>query len=125
MLKTSKIKLLQQKLLDQQASLLNVAEAGALAAQTVELDQARVGRLSRMDALQEQAMSQERLRRRDSELAAIAAALTRIALDEYGDCTECGNVIAEKRLEFIPSIALCLQCATNLENSGKKGVRSH
>jgi DnaK suppressor protein len=118
MLKTSKIKLLQQKLLDQQASLLNVAETGALAAQTVELDQARVGRLSRMDALQEQAMSQERLRRREGELAAIAAALTRITLDEYGDCTECGNVIAEKRLEFIPSIALCLQCATDLENSG-------
>ena len=118
MLNTSKIELLKQKLLDQQASLLNVTEVGARAAETVELDQARVGRLSRMDALQEQAMSQERLRRRDNELAAIAAALTRIALDEYGDCTECGNVIAEKRLEFIPSVALCVQCASDLENGG-------
>ena len=116
MLNTSKIELLKQKLLDQQASLLSVTKAGARAAQTVELDQARVGRLSRMDALQEQAMSQERLRRRDNELAAIAAALTRIALDEYGDCTECGNVIAEKRLEFIPSVSLCLKCASEFEN---------
>lgn len=118
MLNISKIELLKQKLLDQQASLLSVAEAGARAAQTVELDQARVGRLSRMDALQEQVMSQERLRRRDSELVAIAAALKRIALDEYGDCTECGNVIAEKRIEFIPSVALCVQCARDLENGG-------
>ena len=118
MLDAEKIQLLKQKLLDGQASLLSVAEAGARAAQTVELDQARVGRLSRMDALQEQAMSQERLRRRDNELAAIAAALTRIALGEYGDCTECGNVITEKRLEFIPSVALCLQCARDLENGG-------
>ena len=118
MLNTSKIELLKQKLLDQQASLLNVAEAGARAAQTVELDQARVGRLSRMDALQEQAMSQERLRRRDSELAAIAAALKRIALDEFGDCTECGDAIAEARIEFIPSVSLCIKCASEIENGG-------
>lgn len=115
MLDTAKIQFLKQKLLDQQTSLLSVAQAGAEAAKTVELDQARVGRLSRMDALQEQAMSQERQRRRQAELVLIAAALKRIELDEYGDCIECGEVIAAARLEFIPSVALCLTCASELE----------
>ncbi len=117
MLEPSKISTLKQKLLDQQASLHSVADTGTEAARTVELDQARVGRLSRMDALQEQAMSQERLRRRNSELSAIAAALKRIELDEYGDCTECGDSIAEARLEFIPSVALCLSCASEFEKA--------
>jgi len=51
-------------LLDLKQSLLQAQETGDQAEQTVELDQARVGRLSRMDAMQAQAMSKETGRRR-------------------------------------------------------------
>ena len=62
----------------------------------VVLDQQSVGRLSRMDAIENQAMAQEIRRRRSQEGLRIAAALQRITEDEYGWCDGCGNEIAEK-----------------------------
>ncbi len=90
---------------------MQLEKTGTEAAAVVELDQTRVGRLSRMDALQGQAMSQERERRRLIQLQKIAAALKRIEHDDYGYCTECGEKIAFKRLEFDPAITLCFNCA--------------
>lgn len=81
----------------------------------VELDQTRVGRLSRMDALQNQAMAQETERRRHQELERIRSALKRLANGEYGDCLACGEAIAPKRLAFDPSAALCIDCADGLD----------
>lgn len=77
----------------------------------VELDQTRVGRLSRMDALQGQAMAQETERRRQEELARIDAAMKRVEDGTYGDCVGCGEPIAKKRLALDPSAALCIECA--------------
>ena len=115
MLDTAKISTLKQKLLDQQASLLSVADAGAEAAQPVELDQARVGRLSRMDAMQAQAMSVETGRRRREHLVEIEKALGRIETGDYGECLECGEVILPGRLEANPTATLCIACAEALE----------
>ncbi|MBT6036922.1 MAG: TraR/DksA family transcriptional regulator [Kordiimonadaceae bacterium] len=78
---------------------------------TVELDQTSVGRLSRMDAMQGQAMAEAVKGRRDLELARIDAALTRITEDEYGYCLNCGDDIDKKRLDLDASIALCNKCA--------------
>ena len=78
---------------------------------TVELDQQSVGRLSRMDAMQQQEMAQAEARRRVSDLARIEIALNRLAEDEYGWCAECGENIAYKRLEIDPSVAMCINCA--------------
>ena len=77
----------------------------------VVLDQQSVGRLSRMDALQHQAMAQETQRRRLQERTRIAAALKRIAEDEYGWCAECGEAIAAKRLNVDPMAVMCSGCA--------------
>lgn len=77
----------------------------------VELDQSMVGRLSRMDAMQGQAMAEEVKRRRDQELTRIQAAFARMTEDEYGYCLNCGEDIAEKRLDLDPSISLCSKCA--------------
>ncbi len=88
-----------------------VAETGHEAASTVELDQSKVGRLSRMDALQAQAMSQETERRRELELAQIASALRRLDNGDYGYCTECDEPIAEARLRYNPATPLCIHCA--------------
>ena len=78
----------------------------------VELDQQAVGRLSRMDALQVQAMALETSRRRTAELRRIAAALARIDEGDYGYCVKCGDEIAVRRLELNPAVPLCIGCAS-------------
>ena len=77
----------------------------------VQLDQTRMGRLARMDALQDQAMAIELERRREVELARIDAALERLAEGEYGCCVTCGGAIEPQRLDLDPAIPLCLACA--------------
>lgn len=79
--------------------------------ETVELDQSRVGRLSRMDALQGQAMNNAIAARRGNKLLAIEAALKRLRQEEFGYCVKCGDEIALKRLELDPTVALCMGCS--------------
>jgi len=95
--------------------LLQAQETGDQAEQTVELDQASVGRLSRMDAMRAQAMSIETGRRRREQLMQIAGALQRIEENEYGYCNECGEEIAAARLAINPTTQLCIQCASAKE----------
>jgi DnaK suppressor protein len=77
----------------------------------VELDQASVGRLSRMDAMQVQAMSAAAERRRANEIRRLKAALARLADGEYGYCVTCGDEIAPKRIAIDPAVASCIKCA--------------
>lgn len=105
----------RQRLLQRQCALRDLQATGESAAGVVELDQSSVGRLSRMDALQGQAMSQERQRRRQLELQQIGAALQRIAAGDYGYCVSCGESIALPRLEHDPAVPLCIDCASMLE----------
>lgn len=79
----------------------------------VRLDQESVGRLSRIDAMQVQAMALAQERRRKAERAAIAAALGRIESDEFGYCIECGDEIAQARLRNNPTAVKCLDCAAD------------
>ncbi len=76
----------------------------------VELDQARVGRLSRMDAMQGQEMAQETARRRKNQLAMIEGALRRIESGDYGICSICGEDIDKRRLQVNPASTRCLSC---------------
>ena len=79
---------------------------------TVELDQATQGRLSRMDAMQVQAMALETKRRRELGILKIKSALKRIEEDEFGWCVSCGDEIALKRLELDPATPTCIECAS-------------
>ncbi len=103
------------RLRDERDELTALQAASHDAAQPVELDQSRVGRLSRMDAMQAQAMSLETTRRREIQISRIDSALQRLAAGEYGDCVRCGEPIDSKRLEFNPSVLLCIACASNAE----------
>jgi len=78
---------------------------------TVTLDQQSVGRLSRMDALQGQAMAQATHARRRQMRARIAAALQRLDDGEFGWCEGCGEPIAPRRLELDPTLTRCVGCA--------------
>lgn len=77
----------------------------------VTLQQDSVGRLSRMDAMQQQAMAQAEERRRVGERSRIRAALARLDEGEWGYCVACGEEIAEGRLRNDPSVARCVGCA--------------
>ena len=105
----------RKSLLALKQTLLEAQETGDQAEQTVELDQTRVGRLSRMDAMQAQAMSKETGRRRRQKLIQIEAALRRIEENDYGTCQECGEDIATARLEADPTVLLCIECASARE----------
>ena len=101
--------------------LRQAAEAGEEAGATVELDQSRVGRLSRMDALQGQAMAQAGEQRRRLSLARIEAALQRMEEGEYGWCLSCGELIARGRLEVDPAATQCIDCAAKHETEHQGG----
>ena len=88
---------------------LRVVSSGARA--PVSLDQQSVGRISRVDAMQQQAMAQAQERQRVSELVAIEQALARIESGDFGFCLECDEEIAEKRLAVNPAARLCVSCA--------------
>ena len=110
-LSSSQLVSLQRLLLERQAELKARDKEGASWRGPVELDQQSVGRLSRMDAMQQQEMAQAEARRRTSDLARIEIALNRLAEGEYGWCAECGEAIAYKRLEIDPAAHLCIGCA--------------
>ena len=77
----------------------------------VELDQTSVGRLSRMDAMQQQEMAAAQSRRRSGRLKAIELAFKRMDEDEFGWCQDCGEKIPLGRLELDPCAASCVDCS--------------
>jgi|TARA_B110000238_G_C15696929_1_gene256719 DnaK suppressor protein len=81
------------------------------AAGVVTLDQSKVGRLSRIDALQAQQMAQEMIRRRQIQLQKIDSALRRMDAGGYGYCLTCDEEIAIARLNFDPASTRCINCA--------------
>jgi DnaK suppressor protein len=78
-------------------------------AQPVDLE-APIGRLSRMDAIQQQQMAGARKARVEDELKALHAALARMRGDTYGECLRCGEPIGFRRLKVKPQATLCLRC---------------
>lgn len=105
----------RQKLLALRRNLLEVEASGDEAAGTVELDQSKVGRLSRMDALQSQALAKEAQHRRTIQKQRIDSALSRLDKGTFGLCVSCEEGIDPKRMEFDPSVPLCFDCAQRRE----------
>ncbi|GAB4143600.1 MAG: TraR/DksA C4-type zinc finger protein [Sphingomonadales bacterium] len=79
----------------------------------VALDQQSVGRLSRMDAMQVQAMSLAAKQRRAQQRQRIEAALQRIEQGDYGYCVRCGASIAAERLKADPTAPFCRACVAS------------
>ncbi len=106
---------MKRKLETMRQELENIADAGDDPAAVVQLDQTKVGRLSRMDALQAQAMAKASGERRAVQLREIDAALRRIDDGRYGDCQRCEETINPRRLEADPTVRLCIDCANKSE----------
>lgn len=101
----------RNKLLAARDAILGLADTRNASTATVVLDQTSVGRLSRMDALQQQAMAQSTRQRAERELQRIDAALRRCDDGSYGDCVRCGEPVDPRRLEHDPAAPLCIVCA--------------
>ncbi|MDX1581153.1 MAG: TraR/DksA C4-type zinc finger protein [Alphaproteobacteria bacterium] len=103
---------MERLLLKEQEELLALSTGARESRDAVKLDQQSVGRLSRMDAMQGQAMAQETERRRRQRLQRIDAALARLRNDEFGFCAKCDDEIDAKRLAFDPTTPFCAACAS-------------
>ena len=100
----------RERLLALEMEIQSDLDASKDASGVVKLDTA-IGRLSRMDAMQEQQMALELRRRREQQLQRIANALKRITQNRYGLCGRCKQPIAEERLELSPDVVMCVRCA--------------
>ena len=76
----------------------------------VTLDQQSVGRVSRIDAIQQQQMAIANRQQASTHLRKLEQALRRIENGDYGACLECGETIALARLEAQPMAELCIDC---------------
>jgi len=106
----SEIEGIKQQLLLLRLELQDIEDTSKKNSKPIELDQARVGRLSRIDAMQAQQMAQEVARRRQHQLRMIEGALRRIESGEYGYCFVCGEEIDVRRLAADPSNTHCIVC---------------
>lgn len=85
-------------------------EGSAEAARPVELDQVAVGRVSRIDAIQQQKMIEANRHAQGTRLQLVRAALQRFREGDYGDCAGCGECIGFARLEVRPESLFCVAC---------------
>jgi len=70
-----------------------------------------IGRLSRLDTMQSQAISNASLANSKRRLLKLEAALTHVNEEQFGHCQECGTPIPIARLLAMPESALCVGCA--------------
>ena len=106
----SQLKKLESLLLQSEADLQEQLKISKAATDVVTLDQTAVGRISRMDAMQQQSMAVSTRGKASAKLNRVKAALRAIANDEYGYCRQCDESIAFKRLLAQPEASYCLSC---------------
>lgn len=111
-LSNSELADLKRRLIERKAELNHLSSSSAEVRQAVDLDQSRVGRLSRMDALQMQAMEQAIEQNRTLERQRIEHALRLMEAGDYGECIRCGELIGRPRIHLDPSLITCVDCAT-------------
>lgn len=104
--------LLREELERALAKLERSMKTSRRAARPVKLDQSSVGRLSRMDALQNQSMTKGLQEREQQKLALLSEALERMEAGTYGSCTGCAEPIGFERLMLFPEARTCAACAS-------------
>ena len=88
------------------------------AAQPVTLDQQSVGRLSRMDAIQQQSMAKANRATYQLRLQQAQQAIRHIAEEDYGYCRRCDEAIGYRRLKAKPETPFCVTCQSASEGRG-------
>jgi DnaK suppressor protein len=70
-----------------------------------------IGRISRMDAINNKGVSEAALRTKKSRLGALITAKERLNTEGFGFCENCKKPIQEARLMFLPESDFCVRCA--------------
>lgn len=100
---------LHQMLLDTRDEVSLFIEEVKQSTKIVELDEP-IGRISRVDAMQQQQMALANRRSAKDRLKRVELALKRYEQGEYGICCECGEDISFKRLAALPESTFCIEC---------------
>ncbi len=106
---------LRTQLIAQREDLTELLHNADATTKPVTLDQQSVGRVSRIDAIQQQQMAIANQQQTSDRLKRIELALRRIDDASYGDCLECGEPIAYARLQAQPFASLCIDCQSARE----------
>lgn len=106
---------LKRRLLELQTELGEQLSDSLEASRIVTLDQTTVGRISRMDAMQQQNMAISTRGKTKLRFHKVQSALRTIAANEYGYCHRCDEAIPLRRLLAQPEATLCIQCQDNAD----------
>ena len=74
-----------------------------------------IGRLSRMDAIQQQEMTKAGRSTFETKLSQVEASLEMYRKGEYGQCRFCEESIGYRRLKACPEAPFCLRCQDTRE----------
>lgn len=109
-LSDNEIETLRRQLLAARERLQEQLQLSASAEVVEDLDKCLVGRVSRIDALQQQNMARSTRKQSQQTLRRVEAALMRIESGDYGYCGACDEPIARARLSAQPEARLCVHC---------------
>lgn len=70
-----------------------------------------IGRVSRMDAINNKGVSDAAKRNAKRQLSSLELALRKVDKPEFGNCSNCKKTIQAARLMFMPESTLCVRCA--------------
>ncbi|MCP4391921.1 MAG: TraR/DksA family transcriptional regulator [Gammaproteobacteria bacterium] len=107
---------LRDLLLDKRRELESQLASAEDTTKPVTLDQQSVGRVSRIDAIQQQQMAIAGQQQATQISKQIEVALQRIDSGEYGYCLQCGETIGFARLQAQPFASMCLDCQSASES---------
>lgn len=71
-----------------------------------------IGRVSRMDAINNKSVNEATLRKKESQYIALKDALKNINSDDFGKCIKCGQSIPLGRIMIMPESKKCVNCAS-------------
>jgi len=107
----------RERLEARRSELTALIAEGARSGAPVAPDRA-IGRLTRQDAIQQQQMAAELVRRYQQELVRVEGALRAIEEGTYGVCARCEERIPQARLDAMPYARLCVSCAERASPGG-------
>ncbi len=70
-----------------------------------------IGRISRMDAINNKSVAEAALRQAEMKLNGLKHTLSQIESDDFGLCTKCRQPIPLGRILLVPHSRFCISCA--------------
>ncbi|NVK12508.1 MAG: TraR/DksA family transcriptional regulator [Gammaproteobacteria bacterium] len=106
---------IRERLVTKLSELDRALELTSNHAQTVVLDQTAVGRVSRVEAMQDQQLGLAHQRQIAVDILLVKKALRKLETGEYGLCERCDDDIPTARLKLVPECECCVECLSEIE----------